>query len=87
MMSDKHEFLKKVEERLQDMQASINILKLKLSNAPAEEKPDLAKKLEKTEIRYLEGVKRLEDLNEVSDLIWDGLQDELEIFWEQLSKE
>ncbi len=85
MMADKSEFLKRVDEQLNEMRISIHALKKKVENAPATEKPDLARRLDSLQQRYRFGIERLQELTETSDHVWDGLQDELELFWNQLT--
>jgi predicted nuclease with TOPRIM domain len=85
MMADKNEFLRRVEEQLSEIHMSIHALKKKVENASAPEKPDLARRLDSLQQRYRFGVERLQELTETSDHVWEGLQDELELFWTQLT--
>ena len=85
MMADKNEFLRRVEEQLGEIRLSIQSLQKKVESASANEKPDLARRLDSLQKRYRFGVERFQELTETSDHVWDGLQDELEIFWNQLT--
>jgi hypothetical protein len=85
MMADKNEFLLRVDGQLNEMRLSIHALRKRLENAAPDEKPDLAHRLDSLEKRYRFGVERYQELNETSDHVWDGLQDELELFWKQLT--
>ena len=85
MMADKNEFLRLVEGQLNEMRTSIRALQKKLENTQGPEKTDLALRLDSLEKRYRFGVERWQDLSETSENVWDGLQDELEAFWHQLT--
>ncbi len=85
--SDKKAFLAKLEEKLDEIKGSMDKAKADLEDAADEEKAKLNETMEDLKDRYEEGTKRLEEFKESPDVIWAGLQEELEVFWKKIKGE
>jgi chromosome segregation ATPase len=83
--SNKNEFLLKVEEKLSEIKGSMDKVKADMENAADDEKAKLADTMEDLKDRYEEGAKRLEEFKQAPDVIWAGLEEELEAFWNKMT--
>jgi len=72
---------------MEEIKTSIIAIKAKMEKSSAEERTVLAKKLDSLQKKYRDGVEKMQDLSEIDENFWEGMQDDLETFWDQLTRE
>ena len=85
--SNKNEFLQKLEAKLAEIKGSIDNLKADMESAAEDQKAKINEKMEDLQEKHEEGTKRQKEFQEAPDVIWIGMQEDVEAFWKRLTEE
>ncbi|OQK18046.1 hypothetical protein AU255_09380 [Methyloprofundus sedimenti] len=84
-MSNKNAYVQKMQSKLDELDAQIDLLQAKASGASADAKIDFNEQIDSLKEYQKEGKEKLAELNDASEGAWEDIRDGMDSAWNKVS--
>jgi len=81
----REDFLEKLEKRLEEIKVEVEKMKADMEDAAEDRKAEMSEKIEMLQEKHEFATRRMEEFKEVPEVIWGGMMDEVEEFWQKIT--